>query len=130
MGHMDRLSQYELAMMTLRQLDGAKLSEADLHGLICRLTTIAADCLQAFSKVNATVEALQMAAGAIDPEGSSDPTDLAYAVECMDRALIESEREADAADTRNEAEAIALNADMAAAAKAEAMRFAHHREHA
>lgn len=130
MGHMERLSQYELAMMTLRQLDGAKLSEAELHGLICRLTTIAADCLQAFSKVNATVESLQMAAGAIDPKDSSDPSDLAYAVECLDTSVVESEREADAADARDEAAAIADTADMVASAKVESMRFSHHREHA
>lgn len=118
-----RLNPADLALVTLRQVEGGAISMVQLHGLIARLTSIAGDCLRTTERGAATVEALSMAADGVSQD-FSEPVDLAYTVESMDRALIESDRVLEDEDAQAEAASIALHADMRAAAIVEARRHA------
>lgn len=120
MGSKPQLSAADLAMLTLRQVDGGHISMGQLHDLILDMARITAQCCGTHS---AESEAMDMACDAIDPE-LDDPIDPEYVSQCLNFARVAAERSADKEAAQATADSIALHADMRAAAIVEARRQA------
>lgn len=120
MGSTPHLSAADLAMLTLRQVDGGHISMAQLHDLILDMARITAKCCGTHS---AESEAMDMACDATDP-AFDDPIDPAHVKQCLRFATTSAERAADKEAAQATADSIALHADMRAASLVEARRFA------
>ena len=120
MGSTPQLSADDLAMLTLRQVDGGHINMAQLHDLILDMARITAQCAGSLSEVS---ESMDMACDATDPS-FDDPIDPAHVKQCLGFAVQAVERAADKEAAQATAESIALQRDMAAAAAVEAWRFA------
>lgn len=116
MGNMHNLSAADLAMLTLRQVEGGAISMAQLHDLICDMARITAQCAGSLSAVS---ESMDMAADASDP-AFEDPIEPAYVKQCLSFAQSAAERAADKEAAQDTADSLALHADMRAAAIVEA----------
>ena len=119
MGHKE-LSAADLAMLTLRQVDGGHINMAQLHDLILDMARITAQCAGSLSAVS---EAIDMACDATDP-AFDDPIDPAHVKQCLGFAVQAAEREADRESEQEYADAIARHQDMHAASIVEARRQA------
>lgn len=120
MGSKPHLSAADLAMLTLRQVDGGHINMAQLHDLICDMARITAQCCGTHS---AESEAMDMACDATDPT-FDDPIDPAHVNQCLNFARVAAERAADKEAAQATADSIALHADMRAASIVEARRQA------
>ena len=119
MGHKE-LSAADLAMLTLRQVDGGHINMAQLHDLILDMARITAQCAGSLSAVS---EAMDMACDATDP-AFDDPIDPAHVKQCMGFAAQAADKEADKEAAQATADSIALHRDMHAASIVEARRQA------
>lgn len=120
MGSTPQLSAADLAMLTLRQVDGGHINMAQLHDLILDMARITAQCAGSLSAVS---ESMDMACDATDP-ALDDPIDPAHVNQCLSFASVAAERAADKEAAQATADSIALHADMRSAAIVEARRQA------